>query len=214
MAKNKALWATLAAVAAVGGGIGASIATSGNHSASTGTDAMPGMTHGGTGTTATTGGSSHASTLSDQEFISRMIPHHESAVVMAKVALKRGQHKEVGRLAQGIVDAQQSEIAQMRGWYRKWFGREVPVMDHMGAAAMAAMGMGSDMASLATAKPFDKAFLSMMIPHHAGAIVMANQVLNSKRPEIRKLGEQIIAAQAKEIGQMQNWRVAWYPPLG
>jgi len=57
---------------------------------------------------------------------------------------------------------------------------------------------------------FDKAFLEQMIIHHQGAIDMANIVLQkSSRPELRKLAEEIIAAQTKEINQMKQWQMQW-----
>lgn len=61
---------------------------------------------------------------------------------------------------------------------------------------------------------FDKAFLEQMIVHHQGAIDMANIVLQkSSRPELRKLAEEIIAAQTKEINQMKQWQMQWgYTP--
>jgi uncharacterized protein (DUF305 family) len=209
---GKALWATVVAGVVVVGGIGFATATMGAHAKTASDAAMPGMTHGGT-STAATGTARYGAGLSDKAFITMMIPHHESAIEMANLAIKRAGHKEVRTLAQGIVAAQNAEITQLRGWYRKWFGGEVPVTT-MSAAGMAGIGMSGDMAALQAAKPFDRAFLSMMIPHHAGAVVMANRVLASKRPEIRMLGAQIIAAQAKEIGQMQALRDTWYPPLG
>jgi len=47
--------------------------------------------------------------------------------------------------------------------------------------------------------------LEMMIPHHAGAISMADEALKvSGRPEIRTLAGNIIDAQAKEIGTMHS----------
>ena len=50
----------------------------------------------------------------------------------------------------------------------------------------------------------DHHFAVMMIPHHQGAIDMAELALEkSERPEIRDLAEQIIEAQAEEIGQLQ-----------
>lgn len=59
---------------------------------------------------------------------------------------------------------------------------------------------------------FDLRFIDSMIPHHEGAVVMAQAVLqNSQRPELKKLAESIIKAQAKEINQMKQWRKAWYP---
>jgi uncharacterized protein (DUF305 family) len=52
---------------------------------------------------------------------------------------------------------------------------------------------------------FDQMFLKMMIPHHAGAILMADEALKvSGRPEIRSLSSQIIDAQANEIGKMHD----------
>ncbi len=58
----------------------------------------------------------------------------------------------------------------------------------------------------------DLRFIDSMIPHHEGAIIMAQDVLKkSQRPELRKLAEDIIKAQEKEIQQMQQWRKEWYP---
>lgn len=62
-----------------------------------------------------------------------------------------------------------------------------------------------------TGDEFDKAFLSEMIMHHEGAVVMAKAVLeNSKRPELIKLANDIISAQTKEIGMMQDWQKTWF----
>lgn len=58
---------------------------------------------------------------------------------------------------------------------------------------------------------FDLRFIDGMIPHHQGAVDMAKEVLQkSKRPELKKLAQEVIAAQDKEISQMQQWRKAWY----
>jgi uncharacterized protein (DUF305 family) len=59
---------------------------------------------------------------------------------------------------------------------------------------------------------YDLRFLDSMIPHHQGALVMSQEVLEkSKRPELIKLAKGIITDQKKEIAQMQQWRKQWYP---
>jgi hypothetical protein len=49
----------------------------------------------------------------------------------------------------------------------------------------------------------DKQFLKSMIPHHAGAILMCNEA-NITDPEVKRLCEEIIASQKKEIDQMKS----------
>ncbi|MBW4672215.1 MAG: DUF305 domain-containing protein [Cyanomargarita calcarea GSE-NOS-MK-12-04C] len=59
---------------------------------------------------------------------------------------------------------------------------------------------------------YDLRFIDGMIPHHEGAVVMAKEALQkSKRPEIKKLANEIIKAQEKEIAELKQWRKAWYP---
>lgn len=58
---------------------------------------------------------------------------------------------------------------------------------------------------------FDKAFLSEMIVHHEGAVVMAEAALtDAKHQEIKDMAKAIITAQTAEISQMKTWLQTWY----
>ncbi len=79
------------------------------------------------------------------------------------------------------------------------------------------MSMGSAMEDMnaalkgKTGDEFDKVFLSEMIVHHRGAVEMAKAVLvDGKHEELKQLARDIIAAQTKEIAQMQTWAGDWY----
>lgn len=53
----------------------------------------------------------------------------------------------------------------------------------------------------------DKDFVSHMIPHHQGAVAMAEVVLKyGKDPALRKMAKDIIKAQDKEIAFMKQWQ--------
>ena len=58
----------------------------------------------------------------DREFIEQMIPHHQMAVMMARMVLSSTERKEIRGLARSIIETQNAEIRQMRDWYRDWYG--------------------------------------------------------------------------------------------
>jgi uncharacterized protein (DUF305 family) len=62
----------------------------------------------------------------DRAFVDEMVPHHEGAVKMAKVALKSTKDADLRELAEGIIATQEREIAEMNDFRTKKFGAPVP----------------------------------------------------------------------------------------
>lgn len=77
--------------------------------------------------------------------------------------------------------------------------------DQAMAAGMMAMDHG--MAAAPMTGNADQDFVAMMIPHHQGAVSMAEVELRyGHDPFLRKLARSIIAAQDEEIAAMQDWQ--------
>jgi uncharacterized protein (DUF305 family) len=155
----------------------------------------------------------------DQMFIDMMVPHHESAVAMAEIALERAEHPELKQLAEEIVAAQATEIEQMRTWREAWYGssdtptmQEMPMLHDMsGMQEPQTMDMAAEVELLREApEPFDLAFIEAMIVHHQSAIDAARLAeMQATHPEIKELGANIIDSQQREIDQMNDWRESW-----
>jgi uncharacterized protein (DUF305 family) len=83
---------------------------------------------------------------------------------------------------------------------------------------MSAMGMPMDdlgmrlqLDQVASGRPADRAFIDVMIPHHQGAIRMARaEVAHGRDSQLRALAHRVVAAQSREIKQMNRWRASWY----
>ncbi len=105
------------------------------------------------------------------------------------------------------------EMPDMQGCEK--YMTDAETMDHsmMDMSAHDPMQMSmADMGKMLEGKSgdeLDRAFLEGMIPHHQGAIDMAQYLEQSTRPELQKLGKDIITAQQAEIEQMQKWLVEW-----
>lgn len=141
----------------------------------------------------------------DRAFVADMIPHHESAVDMAKIAKQRGETTFVKDLADDIIRTQNAEITTMRSIATKLDDAGVKAKD-LGIPKHQ-MGMDNDLGMLRKADPFDRAFIDMMIPHHQGAIRMARvEIAKGSNLQAKKLAGQIIEAQTREIDAMNMHR--------
>jgi uncharacterized protein (DUF305 family) len=140
-----------------------------------------------------------APTEADTSFMQGMIMHHSQAVEMTDLLRTRTRSKELQALGKRISISQSDEMRYMKQWLEdrgKPVSMEHGHMDH--AAAMKSMGpmdhmnMGSmgmmpgmltpeQMQALAkaTGKTFDRLFLTGMIQHHTGALVMVQDLFDT-----------------------------------
>jgi uncharacterized protein (DUF305 family) len=175
----------------------------------------------------------------DKAFLVQMSMHHAMAIAMARPVVANAAHQEVKDLAQGIISAQAAEIQQMGDWAKAWYGQEMPpVVGLMAQGNMAPMGMGgqgmpmgsqgmpmsqpggmmggmemSMMSDLWKLPPnrLEAVFLSQMIPHHQGALEMAQLVPSrAAHQELKDLAGRITSSQSAEISQMNAWLAVWY----
>ena len=55
----------------------------------------------------------------DADYARLMVPHHQSAVDMAKAEVAHGRDTKLTEMAQAMIDAQQKEIQQFKDWQAK-----------------------------------------------------------------------------------------------
>ncbi len=163
-------------------------------------------------------------TPADVHFMTHMIGHHAQAIEMARRAPTHGASPAVRRLAERIINAQQDEIATMQQWLRD---RKQPVPESHASATMPMRtngvehemkmpGMLTDaqMKQLDEARgpEFDRLFLTYMIQHHRGAIVMVEELFGTngagQDETVFRFATDVNVDQVTEIARMQQMLVA------
>jgi uncharacterized protein (DUF305 family) len=125
----------------------------------------------------------------DVAFMQGMIMHHSQAVEMTAMIASRSDNKDVRSLGAKISSSQSDEMSFMKRWL---LARGEPVsmampgmaeMDTSGQpmAAMPGMLTPEQMAALrrATGAEFDRLFLTGMIQHHNGALIMVKDLFDT-----------------------------------
>lgn len=167
--------------------------------------------HDGQHTSAASASTSTEFNDADVMFASMMIVHHQQAVEMSEILLANtGVDADVAALAQDIKDAQEPEIATLKGWLDDWGvdanSTDTHSMDH-GDGMMS----DDDLAQLEAADGDSASalYLEQMIAHHEGAVAMAEtEVDTGLNGDAVELAQQIIDAQSDEIEQMRDMLAA------
>jgi uncharacterized protein (DUF305 family) len=154
----------------------------------------------------------------DVEFMQGMIMHHGQAVVMTDLIPSHTENAEIRSLGARIGLSQADEMKFMKRWLRAR-GESVsmamagmPDMDKNGNSMPAMPGMltPKQMDELRQAKgaEFDRLFLTGMIQHHNGALVMVKQLFDTpgagQDAELFDFATDADNTQRAEIAIMQN----------
>jgi uncharacterized protein (DUF305 family) len=149
----------------------------------------------------------------DVGFLQTMIPHHQQAITMAKLAAGRTQRPELSELAASIAASRVAERRSMQAWLSRWrrAGAAHAGSDH-DPSLLAGMLADGQLEWLQTlhGTQFDLGFLTMMGTHHSGAVELAETELRAgAATEVKAFARQLLAAQQREIRQMQHWKDTW-----
>jgi len=145
----------------------------------------------------------------DRAFIDAMVPHHRSAIAMARDAKDAGlANPDLVKIADDVISTQQEEIDRMLEWRTEWYGStELEPED----TALSTLGLTSSQAGMAMMEmdfsavaDVDSAFAEKMIGHHEGAIRVAEVAQDkAEHDEVKSLAEAIVSAQQREIDVMK-----------
>jgi len=148
-------------------------------------------------------------TKADVEFMQGMIAHHAQAIVMSRMAESHGANPQVLKLSNKIDQSQVPEIRIMQGWLQRNH-QYVPDTSSWHNVMMSGMLTPEQLKELDAARgvEFDRAYLQMMIQHHAGALRMVDDLFNSslagQEVDVNVFANDVVTAQTIEIGIMQK----------
>ena len=148
-------------------------------------------------------------TKADVEFMQGMIAHHSQAIVMSRMAESHGANPQVLKLSNKIDQSQLPEIRLMQGWLTR-NNQFAPDTSSWRNMMMAGMLTPEQLKELDAARgvDFDRAYLQMMIQHHAGALKMVDDLFNAslagQEVDVNVFANDVVTAQTTEIGIMQR----------
>jgi uncharacterized protein (DUF305 family) len=148
-------------------------------------------------------------TKADVEFMQGMIAHHSQAIVMSRMAESHGANPQVLKLSNKIDQSQMPEIHIMQGWLER-NSQFAPDTSSWHDMMMAGMLTPAQLKELDAAKgvAFDRAYLRLMIQHHAGALKMVEDLFNAplagQEVDVNVFANDVVTAQTAEIGIMQK----------
>jgi uncharacterized protein (DUF305 family) len=141
-------------------------------------------------------------------FTRDMMAHHAQAVDMAVRIREVTTDPELRTFALDLILTQQNQIGQMQAWLELWklpqAGLSAPMGGMGEAMGMATQVQVNELSSLPPAEG-EINFLQLMIRHHEGGVMMAQNVLaKTKNPVVTRLAQSIVTAQNSEISYLES----------
>lgn len=140
-------------------------------------------------------------------FIAQMIPHHRAAIEMSKNLLWYDPSPALRKIARGIISEQTRGIAEMEGMLSCCgvcinCARDVGLYQRRTGNVMSTMFR--EMGTAPDTNHIDVDFMREMIPHHEGAIHMAETALQYEIcPELLPMLKEIIRSQKQGVLEME-----------
>jgi uncharacterized protein (DUF305 family) len=156
-------------------------------------------------------------TAADVAFMQGMIAHHAQAIHMSRLAEDRQADPRLLRLAEKIAQSQVAEIAIMQDWLVR-NGQAAPDTSSWRTMHMTGMLTPAQLDTLAAARgpAFDRAFLTFMIQHHEGALVMVDELFAApgagQDVDVNVFANDVVAVQTAEIGAMRRMLSELFEP--
>jgi len=146
----------------------------------------------------------------DQHFMTKMIPHHQMGIDMAKQCVAKATHEELKAMCRKIIEDQEKETAQMGSWLQAWYKNEHAAGHSQDAMMKQGQQMMKKMNGMSGAE-FEKHFMNEMSQHHRQALKDAEAcVSRASHAELKSLCTTMAESQRKEIEQMHAWLCSWY----
>ena len=148
----------------------------------------------------------------DKDFAMLMISHHQAAVDMAQLELESGKDDDLKKMAQNIISTQKKEINELQSFLDKHKNPERnydPATKDQGfsKAMDQSMIIMMDVPEIEDNSSSDKQFAQMMIPHHEGAVQMAEGFIQfGKDHQLISMAKKMIEDQKIEIGMLKKWQ--------
>ncbi|BCJ62176.1 DUF305 domain-containing protein [Micromonospora endophytica] len=141
----------------------------------------------------------------DVRFVTMMIPHHEQALVMARLVADRGENPQLRSIAERILAAQGPEITFLETWLTERGLNRESGGDHQHTMSGMQSAEALNRLTAARGDEFDRMFVAMMTDHHQGAITMANEALTlGSDGIINEMASSVVVEQSVEINRMRE----------